>query len=470
MPVEKGIFMFGIQINRDSHISISRQIYQNITGAILADQIHSGEALPSSRELAKQLSVARNTVSEAYDMLKAEGYISSRTGSPCRVKSDLFLPVQNNKTMSQCVLNPPKSKIDYDFRTGIPDISQFPFHTWNQLQNKALEYIDKSNWLYGGYQGYFPLREEIASWLFRTKGIAVSPDDVFIAAGATHAINLVAEILKGKPGKFVLENPCHLGILKILQLKNMSYQVIDVDNQGIQVSALQSGTISCVYVTPSHQFPLGFILPAGRRVELIRLAREKEFYVLEDDYDGEFRYGGPPITPLYTMDTEHVIYIGTFSKSLFPALRIGYALLPPALREKWIELRQYSDIQNPIIEQIVLTELFKTRKIDRYIRLMNKTYANRQTILVKAIRDYFPNNTKVIGEKAGLHLAIQVPEFLFDNKFHLLCEEKGIAVTPCSIYALGNQKYEDNLLLGYGNISNDKVVNGIKTLAQICCF
>ena len=462
--------MFGIKISRDSHISISRQIYQNITGAILANQLCSGEALPSSRDLANQLNVARNTVSEAYEMLKVEGYISSRAGSRCRVKTDLFLSAQNNNVIPQGVPGSPKDEPDFDFRTGIPDISQFPFHTWNRLQSRTLEYIDKSNWLYGGYQGYFPLREEIASWLFRTKGIAVSPDDIFIAAGATQAINLVAEILKDEPGEFYLENPCHLGILKILQFKNMRYQVIDVDNQGLQVNALQANRISCVYVTPSHQFPLGVILPAGRRVELIRLAREGGFYVLEDDYDSEFRYGSPPVTPLYAMDTEHVIYVGTFSKSLFPALRIGFALLPSKLREKWIELRQYSDIQNPIAEQVVLAEFFKTRKMDRYIRLMNKTYANRQAILVKAVRDYFPNNTNIIGEKAGLHLAVQVPGFLFDRKIQLRCKEKGIAVFPCSAHALGNQGYDDTLLLGYGNISNSKVANGIKTLAETCCF
>jgi len=280
MPVGRGIFVFGIQISKDSHISISRQIYQKIAGAILANQIHSGEALPSSRELAKQLNVARNTVSEAYDMLKAEGYVSSRAGSPCRVKSDLFLPAQYTPTTSPRTLSPQKIKLDYDFRTGIPDISQFPFHTWNQLQNRSLEYIDKRHWLYGDYQGYFPLREEIASWLFRTKGIAVSSDDVFITAGATQAINLAAEILKNTPGAFYLENPCDLGILKTLRLKNMPYRAVDVDAQGLQVNALRTGDISCVYVTPSHQFPLGFILQAGRRVELIHLAREKDTLLL----------------------------------------------------------------------------------------------------------------------------------------------------------------------------------------------
>lgn len=462
--------MFGIQIDRDSHVSISRQIYQSITSAILADQMLSGETMPSSRELANQLGVARTTVCEAYDMLKAEGYISSRAGSPCRVKSDLFLPAQWHAGTPQSTENPAKRKPDYDFRTGIPDISLFPFHTWNQLQNNSLEYIDKDNCLYGGNQGFFPLRAEIAAWLFRTKGIAVSPDDVFIAAGATQVISLTAEMLKHSAGTFCFENPCHMGILKILQLKNMPYRAIGVDNDGIKVDALQTGETSCVYVTPSHQFPLGSILPATRRVELIRLAREKNFYIFEDDYDGEFRYDGPPITPLFTMDTERVIYTGTFSKILFPALRIGFALLPPELREKWIELRQYSDIQNPIVEQVVLAEFLKTRKIDKYIRLMNKTYANRQEILVRAIRDFFPKNTKIVGEKAGLHISIQIPKFIFDREFQLMCEENGIAVSPCCTHALDTQKYDDTLLLGYGNIADDQVANGLKALARLCGF
>lgn len=462
--------MFGIQIDRDSHIPISRQIYRSITGFILANQMRAGEALPSSRELAKQLNVARNTVSEAYEMLKAEGYVSSRVGSRCRVKTDLFLPAQNNRERPQSTRNLPRQEFRYDFRTGIPDISQFPLRTWGQLQTSGLEYLDKGNWLYGGYQGYFPLREEIAFWLFRTKGIAVSPEDVFISAGASHAINLVAEIIKDKDGDFFLENPCHLGILKGLQLKNMPYRAIAVDNQGLQVGALQTGNVSGVYVTPSHQFPLGYVLAAGRRVELIRLARERDFLILEDDYDGEFRYSGPPITPLYAMDTERVVYIATFSKSLFPALRIGFALLPPQLRERWIELRQYSDIQNPIMEQVALAEFLKTRKLDRYIRHMNKIYAGRQGLLVDAIRDYFPKNVKIIGEKAGLHLALQVPGFLFDRKLQSVCEEKGIAISPCSLYALGDKKYDDTLLLGYGNIANDRIARGVRALAEIMNF
>lgn len=280
----------------------------------------------------------------------------------------------------------------------------------------------------------------------------------------------MVEILKDKQGEFYLENPCHLGILKILQLKNAPYRAVEVDDWGLRVDVLRANAASCVYVTPSHQFPLGFVLPAQRRVELIRLARENAFYILEDDYDSEFRYGGAPITPLYAMDAEHVIYVGTFSKSLFPALRIGFALLPSKLRERWIELRQYSDIQNPVVEQVVLAEFFKTRKHDRYIRLMNKTYAKRQAILVDAIRHYFPVDIKIIGEKAGLHLAMQVPGSVFTRKFQLLCEEKSIAVTPCAMYALDNPKYDDILLLGYGNIGNNAIERGIKALAQICRF
>lgn len=462
--------MFGIQIDRDSRVSISRQIYQSVTSAILAGRLHAGEALPSSRELAKGLGVARNTVSEAYEMLKAEGYVESRVGSPCRVKSDLSLPVQSNGARPHCAPNPPRDNFAYDFRTGIPDISQFPFHTWNQLQRGSLEYIDKNGWLYGDHQGYPPLREEIASWLFRAKGITVSPNDVFIAAGATHAIHLVVEILKEEPGAFYLENPCHLGILRILQLKGAPYRAVDVDEQGLRVEPLRANAVSCVYVTPSHQFPLGFVLPAGRRVELIRLAREKAFYILEDDYDGEFRYGAPPITPLYAMDAEHVIYVGTFSKSLFPALRIGFALLPSKLRERWIEFRRYSDIQNPVVEQVVLAEFLKTRKKDRYIRLMNKRYAKRQAILVDAIHSHFPDDARIIGEKAGLHLAVQVPGSIFTREFQQLCEEKGIAVSPCSMYALNSSKYDDTLLIGYGNIGDEAIESGIKALAQICRF
>ena len=469
--------MFGINLDRKSQEALPRQLYHAIVSLILGNHLQAGVALPSTREMAKSLGISRNTVAEAYEMLRAEGYITCRQAAVCRVNENLTLCAPESKQAATSASSSPAFQLHYDFRMGIPDLTRFPFAAWRNACKQAHESLRRQDYLYGWPQGYLPLREEIVSWLLRSRGLKVAAEDVFITTGTTQAVNLAVSLLAKKKGTFILENPCYFAVVNALQRHGTPYLPIDVDAHGMRVeniSNLQNVNISGVYVTPSHQFPFGGVLSAERRIELVCLARKHNSYILEDDYDGEFRYGGSTLTPLYDLEAERVLYMGTFSKSLFPALRIGFAIIPRTLHQRWLDLRNAVDRQSSTLEQATLAAFFRTGKVDRHIRTMSGVYAKKLATLIASVRQYFPATTHILGEKAGIHVAIQVPGAQFDSSFREHCAKNGIGVSPCRFYAfdeefceIGKTKSSDILLLGYGNIAEGDINEGIKVLSEL---
>ncbi|VBB06937.1 transcription regulator hth gntr [Lucifera butyrica] len=463
--------MWGIELQRKTGVTLSRQIYQILRDQMTEGRLQPDEVLPSTREMAQQLSVSRNTVYEAYEMLSAEGYIISRPGSQTRVAKGLCLGKPASVTGESDKPVQPAQNYLADFQTGRPDLRQFPMHLWLQLMHKAAEALPVNQWSYTGPAGLPVLREEIAAWLFRSRGLAIQPQDIFITAGATQALNLVADLLYSKSREIIVEDPCHSGMLHVLQSKGFGIRPVPVDNQGIQTGFLEGKGVCAIYVTPSHQFPLGGILPAGRRADLIRFAREYGLYLIEDDYDSEFRYNGSPVAPLRSMDAQRVIYIGTFSKILFPALRIGYVILPHHLHSRWRHLRTYTDVQNPPFEQAALAEFLLTRKLDRHVQKMRRLYGNRRQRLLQELERTFGNTWRVWGDASGLHLALEFPGRRFDREFALYCEKSGIRLTPGDFHSLRKGFHLDKLLLGYGHLDEEEISRGILLLYNaFSCF
>ncbi|MCO1604333.1 MocR-like pyridoxine biosynthesis transcription factor PdxR [Desulfosporosinus nitroreducens] len=459
--------MLGIELNRNHELQLWRQIYQHLKELMLSGQLKAGEALPSTRELAKELKVSRNTVCEAYDLLIAEGFIISRQGASTRVSEGLCLepvkPASSPKLKSKAVRS-----ISVSFRTGRPDLRQFPRFLWQQLLHKASEELPLEDFGYTGPQGLPVLREEITAWLFRSRGLKVSSEDIFITAGATQGLHLIADILCGEGQKILMEDPCHLGMLGTFLNKGCSIIPIPVDAEGMQPDYLSKcGSTGPIYVTPSHQFPLGGILPASRRAALIRFAREKDLYIIEDDYDSEFRYSGEPIAPLYTLDPQRVIYVGTFSKAVFPALRIGYVILPYQLQERWRNLRTHTDVQNPPLEQAALAEFLRTRKLDRHVQKMRKIYGRRRQVLLDSLAEAFGSEWIAYGDSAGLHVAIDFPGRRFDEGFKSSCLKNGIYITPVESHCLEKGRHQSKLLMGYGHLEPDVIRNGVGLLSDI---
>ena len=467
-----------ISLNRNGEIPLRRQLYQTLREQIVTGNLEAGEGLPSTRELSQRLGISRNTVSEAYEMLISEGYVISSQGAPTRVAEGLYIEkneedIIKDKEAMEGAGHPQKGQTVQlpaiaDFHTGRPDLREFPKSLWQRMLSNSSQEVSIEQYGYSGAQGFAPLRKEIVSWLSRNRGFLADDQDIFITEGATHALNLVAELLCRDNSRIIMEDPCHVGMMRAFLNKGCQVIPVSVDEHGIHTEFLkQYEGADPVYITPSHQFPLGGILPASRRAALIRYAREKQVYLIEDDYDSEFRYCGEPIAPLYAMDPQRVIYVGTFSKSVFPALRIGFVILPRALQQKWLHLRTYTDVQNPIFEQAALTMFLQTRKMDRHVHRMRRIYGERRKVLLEALKENFGEAWRAYGDDSGLHIAIEFSGLCFDESFRDLCVERRINITPVEYHCIEKGKHQDKLLLGYGHLRPEEIREGIRLLRNL---
>ncbi len=467
--------MLGITIDKSGGLSIKRQIFKSLKDSMINGRLKGGEALPSTRSLAQALGVSRNTVCEAYDMLIAEGYLKSRQGAVTRVKhgiemgspkscetfggNDQGLPAKNEPRGER-----PGRVWRADFKTGQPDLGAFPKRAFEQSLREGITGCTASALGYTGQQGLYELRAQIASWLFRSRGIIADAGDIFITAGATHALHLAAELLE--PIKRIqVEDPCHSVMRQMFSGRGYDVIPVPADEHGMCTELLRD-TAAAVYVTPSHQFPLGGILPAQRRAELIRFARERDAYIIEDDYDSEFRYTGDPVTPVYSLDPSRVIYVGTLSKTLFPALRIGYVILPRAFHKQWRILRMRMDIQNPPYEQYALAEFFKTRKLDRHIQRMRRLYGERRQVLQCSLTEAFGGGWRPWGDSAGLHLAAEFSGREFNEDFTNRAAQQGIRIATVEQHCIQKGRHADKLLIGYGHLEPDIIRNSVALLKE----
>jgi GntR family transcriptional regulator/MocR family aminotransferase len=311
------------------------------------------------------------------------------------------------------------------------------------------------------------MREQIGAWLFRLRGIEANPNDIFITAGATHALHIAAEMLLRSDIRILVEDPCHSGMLQTFLEKGYDVCPVPVDAQGIITNDLEQLPGAPVYVTPSHQFPLGGILPASRRAALIRYAREHDTYIIEDDYDSEFRYAGEPVAPMHAMDAQRVIYVGTFSKVLYPALRIGYAIVPRALQDRWKRLRTHTDVQNPSLEQAALAEFMRLRKLDRHVFAMRKEYGRRRQALLDSLTETFGDRWRPWGDASGLHLAAAFDGMRFDDAFLEEAKRQGIRITTVEAHCIEKGRHVDKLLLGYGHLTPEEIRSGVERLKAL---
>ncbi len=451
------------EISRGLGTPLSRQIYNHICAGIQSGKLASGSRLASTRSLAASLNVSRSTVCEAYDMLTAEGFIDSRPGAPTRVREGLMLERSGVVPKRKAVRDTP---VLADFTTGRPDLREFPMSLWLKSFESAMRRLDYRESGYRGPQGLPSLREEISYWMYRSRGITASPDDIFITSGASQALYITADMLAEPGSKAVIEDPGVAGVIDMLRYAGYELHPVPVDSHGMVTDGLSVKNARVIYLTPSHQFPLGGILPAGRRAALVRLARESGIYIVEDDYDSEFRHSGVPVSPLFSMDPQRVIYVGTFSKLLFPALRIGYAILPRELQAEWKRLKVYADVQNPVCDQAALADFLNTRRLDRHIHAMRRLYGKRRDALLSALEEFFKNGFCALGDAAGLHMAVRFPWLKNTEGFSDRARENGIRIATAEVHALAKGLHEDTLLFGYGHLGEREIADGVRLLRE----
>ncbi len=402
-----------------------QQLYTHLRAAILSGELKHGLKLPSTRALASELNVSRNTVANAYRQLMAEGYLESHAGSGtfvARVLPEQLLTTLDRKHAAipqQAESNPPhlptttrppsKSELPRPFRSDVPALDVFPYKLWSRLVVRQARRLPRTAFSYQDPAGYRPLREAIAAHVTVSRGVHCTPGQIIVVAGAQGALDLAARVLLKAGDPVWMEDPGYPGARGALLGAGAQIIPAPIDQEGLMIEAAiaRAPHARLAYLTPSHQFPLGVTLSLTRRLALLDWAKRTGAYLLEDDYDSEYRYAGRPLAALQGLDdADRVIYIGTFSKVLFPALRIGYLILPSSLVEKFLELRRYMDTHLPILEQAVLTDFMAEGHFTRHLRRMRTLYAERRATLLEAARNL---PLDIYAPEAGIHCVGWLP-------------------------------------------------------------
>lgn len=477
----------GLNINENS-ISIYKQIYQLIQKAILDGRLRAGYRLPSSRELAKYLNISRNTVTISFEQLITEGYIYSKTGAGTYVSE--FLPESFNQVLEakekisennsrinnlskrgNLILNT-KVRPDYisdgkiPFKHGLPDLENFPFDLWSKFYSKSLKTIPTSNLGYGNPAGYQPLRKAVADYLRISRGVKCETNQIIIVNGSQQAIDLAARVLLDYGDNVLIEDPCYLGAKAVLHSSGLNLIPVPVDNEGITINQNVESfkDTKLAYVTPSHQFPLGVVMSLSRRLQLLEWAKNNNSWIIEDDYDSEFRYQGYPLPSLQGLDNNNrVINVGSFSKVMFPALRLGYMVVPPELTDAFISVKALSDRGSPLIEQAAIAEFLNSGHFARHIRKMRVLYNQRQNILVKEINKRLGDIIKIKTSDSGMHIIGWLDNSINDRELSNYLDRKGILLSALSNYVINKESnLNEGLIFGYTAFNENEIKNAVR--------
>jgi len=467
-----------IIVNKESSDSLIRQIYTQIKILILDGTLSPGEKLPSTRFLAKELNISRNTTVTVYDQLIAEGYLDGVSGSGTKVSLDVeeychMIDASNS-------LDPITNEIAtathtslIDFCSGIPDLSVFPRKDFAYLYKNCIQEISCTSLQYQSPGGCLKLKVAISNYLLRTRGLHCDAARIMIVSGSTQGLSLISQLLYRSDQTVFMENPTHPGLRQVIQKAGYSITDISADHHGINPELFpQDIPVSYIYTTPSHQYPLGSVLSLKRRIALCKYALANNCYIIEDDYDSEFRYEGQPIQALYEMCPKKVIYIGSFSKILSPAIRLGYMILPDSLQESYFELKQHTDVHTEAITQYVLASFIEQGLLDRHVWKMKKIYAKKRMHLIHELHAHFGNAFKIKGDSAGLHIVLFFYKIIFNDGLIRKLLTEGIKIYPLQNYISStntNPKdtYQHEILLGYGHLTNAEITSGIQILYNV---
>ncbi|MGN8646518.1 MocR-like pyridoxine biosynthesis transcription factor PdxR [Gracilibacillus sp. HCP3S3_G5_1] len=447
------------------------QLYEYILEEIEAGRISQGTRLPSIRKLASHLEISKNTVDAAYQQLIAEGYIKSKPKSGLYVTEfdEQFL-IPSSKTpitLNNCEVYKTLEKIyPYDFRHGNIDKESFPTTIWKKLNNQVL--YEKDIFSYGDRQGEPELRLELTKYLYESRGVLCTPDQIIIGGGIQQLLGLLCIIIGSDFHSIAVENPGYDGTREIFKHHGFSIKPIELNNHGIHIKKLRESQARLVYVTPSHQFPIGMIMPITNRMKLIQWAEHVNGYIIEDDYDSEFRYRGKPIPALQGIDSQDkVIYLGTFSKALLPSIRLAYMILPEPLIKKFkMKFQFYEQPVSKILQKTIY--LFMQQGYwQKHLRKMRHIYQKKHEALYKSVHEFMGTHVKIIGEDSGLHLLLEVKSSNTEEILIERAKQSGVKVYPTSKYWMNkNHSKYPKILIGFAGLKEDEMVKGIKLLSE----
>ena len=463
--------MLWISVDRSSGKPLIRQVYEQIRMHILRGELQAGEHLPSSRELASDLHVSRIVIIEAYDQLLAEGYIESRLGSGTYVAQGTYLEeASEERPPHSHELIDSKKEMNHtiNFRSGIPALDLFPRKIWAQLTRRVCTESSHAVFGYDNPEGRPELRAVLSRYLLKTRGVRCHLDQIVITSGAAQAFSLLARLLLSPGDEVIIEDPVTYDVQAIFSSPGTSLYPIPVDEHGMRTDLIPADKEpSFVFVTPSHQFPLGGILPVQRRIQLIQFARTSDCYIVEDDYDSEFRYEGTPVSSLQELEPNRVIYVGTFSKILSPALRLGYLVLPPSLIERCRSLKRLTDLHSPSLEQLTLARFIEDGHLERHIMRSRKIYRKRRMAVINALTTHFTDQVHIHGDATGLHLVAEFPGKGFTEQTLIDLKHTGVHIYPVEIHAIRKGYHRNKAILGYGNLTIEEIEEGVRKMKTV---
>ena len=471
-----------IPLDRQAGMPLYRQIYGGLRTAIVERLLRPGQRLPSTRALAAELGVSRIPVLEAFEQLLAEGYCESRVGSGTFVAEALFGERSPGGRGERALARPVPGLPAYDmvpsepwyrgagaFRMNHPDVERFPMSTWARLVAKHARNPPAHELYYGTALGLPGLREAVAEYLRTSRAVRCEAEQIMITSGSMQAIEIAARVLIDPGSPVWVEEPGFGGANEPLLRAGARLVPIPVDREGLDVAAgiAIEPNARAVYLTPSHQYPLGATMTAARRLQALAWAQSRGAWIFEDDYDSEYRYGNQPIAALQGLDRDaRVVYIGTFSKVLFPALRVGYLVIPADLVGRFAVVRAAMDICPPALVQNALAEFLREGHFARHIRKMRSLYAERRSSLVAALQKEFGDRLELLGDQAGMHLVAAFQEDVDDKLLAETAAAQGLWAMPLSSCYLGPPARR-GLVLGYGGTETRRIPAGVRQLKAV---
>jgi GntR family transcriptional regulator/MocR family aminotransferase len=484
-------FLPPIGLDRRSQIPMYRQLYDWFRKAISEGQMRPGQRVPSTRGLASELTISRIPVLHAYEQLLAEGYFETFVGAGTCVAGSIpddTLNLSAARRAPQETAHKPGARgisrrgdgfmgtpeqpwlnVSGAFRVSLPALDQFPIGIWSKLVARHSRRPPRGIMAYGDAMGYLPFREAIAEYLGASRGVRCEPSQILVTTGSQLALQLSAQVLLDPDDRLWMEEPGYPGARQAFMTAGAQLLPAPVDYEGMNVAEIirRDRGARAVYVTPSHQYPLGATMSATRRMLLLNWAMRSGAWIVEDDYDSEYRFGSRPIAALQGLDSDaRVLYIGTFSKVMFPALRLGYMVVPKDLAPAFSAARDAADIFSSTLYQAVMTDFIREGHFARHIRRMRVLYRERRVVLAKAIQTQMGDWLEVIGAEAGMHLTALLPPGMDDVALSRQAVQNGVSAMPLSS-CYSRPPARGGLILGYGGANLHQIHNGVRKLRMI---
>jgi GntR family transcriptional regulator/MocR family aminotransferase len=458
-----------LQLDREHGQPLRSQLETGLRDAIRGGRLQGGERLPSSRELARELGVSRGLVQECYNQLLAEGYLTSQVGSATRVAPGAR-PAPSGPSAGPV----PPPPLIADFRSGVPDLASFPRSDWVWATREACRSVAAPDLDYGDPRGSAVLRQVVAAYTGRVRAAAADPGRIVVCTGFAQGLNLVLRALAQRGvRRAALEDPGHGDLAasesaQAARAAGIDVVQVPVDELGLDVAALEASSARAVVVTPAHQSPTGVVLAPQRRHALVDWAARNDGFVIEDDYDSEFRYDREPVGVLQGLAPDRVVTIGTVSKSLAPAVRLGWMLVPPDLVEDVAAEKRVSDRGSSGLDQLAVAALLESGRYDRHLRHMRTVYARRRRVLIDSLARHAPG-VRLTGLAAGFHAVAHLPGAADEQAVVTAARQRSVGLYGMGAQRAAGTPAPPQLVIGFGNVSERAVESGIAAVADLLC-